>query len=476
MISSEIVCQYCNKIYPNKSRFNYHQKTAKGCLALQEQIKNSVVIVEPSSIKCQYCEKEFSNQSNLKQHQKTNKSCIFKRSETKEVLLFSCDGCEKTFISKVALDKHVSICYILRDKDKEKLEKELLKEKQENKDLIKQLDQARSKLQLQKEQNMTVVVRLETIIEHLEKINQKSNLQIQELQEKLNQYIYGQKISTNDSQNTSHVFNVQVEAKVNEKPLILNEIVIPTRYIDNYVNLTEMCRAGGKKFNDWRRLEKTKEFLDTLSTSAGIPADLLIKVISRGPNEQRGSWGHPQVAVNVAQWISSKFDVEVSRHILELYTTGSTEIKNFELNQQLENKNEKIKYLENAHDKLLKKRSYYKFKEGPVFYIISDNDSKSLKCKPGMDGEDINVRLQQHRSTTPAIKLEYLIYTDKCVLIENTILEKYSTRRKFLNHEWVFDVEIEEVIASVKTLLNFLGVDYTEETNLEKYNSQIENN
>jgi hypothetical protein len=413
----------------------------------------------------------FSSKSNLNTHLKTTKCAGENR------LSYDCNYCDNKFSSKHILLNHIDTCVLKKQKENTSViineYKELLKnQKLEYDKIINEKD-------IQTQQMKHEYVGKEQIYKEI----------IKDLQDKLGQY----------TSNTTHVFNVQVdekiqepepgvnpkwsagtvpavdlESKVNEKPLVLNEIVIPTRYIDNYVNLTEMCRAGNKKFNHWKSLEKTKEFLDELSRSAGIPADLLIKTISHGPNEQRGSWGHPQVAVNVAQWISPKFDVEVSRHILELYTTGSTEIKNFELNQQLQDKNDKIKYLENSHDKLLKKRSYHKFKEGPVFYIISDCDSKSLKCKPGIDEKSINVRLQQHRSTTPAIKLEYLIYTDKCVIIENMILEKYSTRRKFLNHEWVFDVEIEEVVTSVKTLLTFLGVDFTEETELEKYNSQIE--
>jgi len=51
-------------------------------------------------------------------------------------------------------------------------------------------------------------------------------------------------------------------------------------------------------------LEKTQAFLKVLSRSAGIPADLLIHSVTGGKNEDRKTWAHPQVAINiVVQWI-----------------------------------------------------------------------------------------------------------------------------------------------------------------------------
>lgn len=41
--------------------------------------------------------------------------------------------------------------------------------------------------------------------------------------------------------------------------LILNNIVIDSRECDNFINATQMCKAGEKQFNDWYRLDHTKE-------------------------------------------------------------------------------------------------------------------------------------------------------------------------------------------------------------------------
>lgn len=265
-------------------------------------------------------------------------------------------------------------------------------------------------------------------------------------------------------------------------PLILNDIVICSRY-DGYINVTQLCQAGKKgEIKNWNQTKKSKDFMESLSRSVGIPTDRLMQTVSNGLNELRGTWAHPQVAINIAQWISSDFDVQVSQWVFQLMTTGKVEIGKektskqlLELQQELVAERQARKKIEDTHNKLLKKREYHKFKKGPAFYIISDNDSKSLKCKPGIDREDVNVRLQHHRSTTPSIKVEYLIYTENCGLIETSILKRYESNRDFANHEWVFDVSVDEVITSVKTLLNFLCIEYTEDKELDEYNAQVEN-
>ena len=93
--------------------------------------------------------------------------------------------------------------------------------------------------------------------------------------------------------------------------------MIPQRAIDGYVNATAMCRAVGKLFADYRRLGVTQAFLEELSRSMGIPIDLLVFTNASGLNEHRGTWVHPDVAINLGQWCSPKFAVAVSRWVRE---------------------------------------------------------------------------------------------------------------------------------------------------------------
>jgi predicted flap endonuclease-1-like 5' DNA nuclease len=50
----------------------------------------------------------------------------------------------------------------------------------------------------------------------------------------------------------------------------------------------------------------------------------LLIVVNTGLNEYRGTWIHPDVAVNLAQWCSAKFAVAVSRWVRDWLTAGKT--------------------------------------------------------------------------------------------------------------------------------------------------------
>jgi len=80
---------------------------------------------------------------------------------------------------------------------------------------------------------------------------------------------------------------------------------------NGYVNVTKLCKCGGKNIGSWNRLEKTREFLNILSQELRIPVQELIKY-KKGGNKERSSWAHPYVATNIAMWISAEFSVKVS--------------------------------------------------------------------------------------------------------------------------------------------------------------------
>ena len=49
--------------------------------------------------------------------------------------------------------------------------------------------------------------------------------------------------------------------------------LIAQRAVDGYINATAMCKAVGKNFADYRRLQATEGFLQELAGSMGIPID-----------------------------------------------------------------------------------------------------------------------------------------------------------------------------------------------------------
>jgi hypothetical protein len=54
------------------------------------------------------------------------------------------------------------------------------------------------------------------------------------------------------------------------------------------------------------------------------------------------------------------------------------------------------------------------------------------------------------------------------------MLSRYKTKRDHLNHEWIYDVCLENIITSTKTLLTFSNIKHTLEENLLEYNLQVE--
>lgn len=93
--------------------------------------------------------------------------------------------------------------------------------------------------------------------------------------------------------------------------------VISQREADGYINATAMCKAAGKLFADYNRLSTTAAFLAALQRSMGIPIDHIVASITTGPNETRGTWVHPQVAIHLAQWLSPEFAVKVTEWVYE---------------------------------------------------------------------------------------------------------------------------------------------------------------
>jgi hypothetical protein len=103
-----------------------------------------------------------------------------------------------------------------------------------------------------------------------------------------------------------------------------NGLMVGQRESDGYVNATRLCQAAGKKWNDYYRLDSTKAFLDELSMETGIPASNLIEVRKGKPANLQGTWIHPYVAVNLGQWLSAKFAVQVAEWVFEWMSKGQT--------------------------------------------------------------------------------------------------------------------------------------------------------
>lgn len=106
--------------------------------------------------------------------------------------------------------------------------------------------------------------------------------------------------------------------------LEINNIMITSRKEDGFINATQLCKAGGKEFKHWKELNHSKLFINELSSVVGIPTTQLIDIKQGNSSKySQGTWCHPRIAINIAQWVSPKFNVAVSGWILQLLSTGS---------------------------------------------------------------------------------------------------------------------------------------------------------
>ncbi len=95
---------------------------------------------------------------------------------------------------------------------------------------------------------------------------------------------------------------------------------IQRRRADGYVNATAMCKAGGRRWFDYVRLDRTTDYIEALAAVAGNPATEnhgLIHTIQGGTPELQGTWVHPRLAVDLARWISPAFAVWMDGWFLE---------------------------------------------------------------------------------------------------------------------------------------------------------------
>ena len=211
--------------------------------------------------------------------------------------------------------------------------------------------------------------------------------------------------------------------------LILNDIVITSRSEDNYINATQLCQAGNKKFGHWYSLDITKQLINELASDIEIPISLLIDV-KKGNSVEiiQSSWIHPDLAIQLAQWISPKFAIQVSKWIRELFTTGKVE-----LNDTIKLQQNRIKLLENTYLKKHKRENYL---ENVIYLITTETQLKERTYIIGK-ASSLKNRLSSYNKTCD----HQVIYYKECKnleemsIIELMVLNKLDVYREKANRD-----------------------------------------
>jgi hypothetical protein len=98
---------------------------------------------------------------------------------------------------------------------------------------------------------------------------------------------------------------------------------------NGYINATRLCSLAvtknntSKEFRKWRETIQSAELINTLSSSARIPADELLVTPTGLFNEIRGTYAHPDLIPHIACWASVDFAIKVSKivnaHLVRKY-------------------------------------------------------------------------------------------------------------------------------------------------------------
>jgi hypothetical protein len=276
-----------------------------------------------------------------------------------------------------------------------------------------------------------------------------------------------------------------------------SEFVIPLRE-DGYIFATALCKVAGKRVNNWLRLKETKDLVKKVEKSDGTTS-LIIEVYKGGNAKySQGTWIHPDLGINLAQWCSPSFSLQVSKWIRELVFTDKVEIGKEKpedeimkaLREQLNNAEQIIVSMENecrhmrskytklyqTHQDYLKRKEVYKLKKGACVYLMSMADSEDdvMKIKVGYTGS-ITDRVSGYRTSVPHCKLLLVIYTQHNVLIESSMKIRYANELNPNNHEFITGIPFETLKNDLITIVETLKAPYSLETSEEinKFNKNI---
>jgi hypothetical protein len=233
---------------------------------------------------------------------------------------FICNYCEKKFSLKSNLKRHQLSCVAFKkNKENKEYEKKMemtMKEYEKKMEMtMKEYDE---KIKKEYEEKMEIIMK------------EQNRLKEEVIVQKTINSLTTDAVLLQNKLNTNNGLSL-----LPTKELVLNGIEIVLRQSDGYINATQLCKAGNKMYKNWFQNKNSESYLQALSASAGIPADDLIKY-ETGSNEQRATWVHRLVAIEIARWISPEFAVQVIRWTDELLLTGKVELGKEKTNEKLD--------------------------------------------------------------------------------------------------------------------------------------------
>ena len=129
----------------------------------------------------------------------------------------------------------------------------------------------------------------------------------------------------------------------------------------------------------------------------------------------------------------------------------------YKLNQTIQELTHNYENLRQLHNSLKFKRNYHQLEVGDCVYVCHNKLEPPNRFKIGKTC-DINKTLKVYRRISPYMLLDFLFFTNKMTLLEDILLTKYKDERRPINHELVEDIEIETIIADIKTIISLIKI------------------
>ena len=89
---------------------------------------------------------------------------------------------------------------------------------------------------------------------------------------------------------------------------------------NGYINVTKLCKDGGKEFRNWNTNKSSDLFINEVSSFLQICRNDLLITVKGGDKKLQmvtGTYAHPDLVPHIASWVSPLFAIKVSQIVTE---------------------------------------------------------------------------------------------------------------------------------------------------------------
>lgn len=169
----------------------------------------------------------------------------------------------------------------------------------------------------------------------------------------------------------THSWNGSAIAQLSEAAKIAN-FDVPS----GYVNATQMCKACSQQWGHYSSLDSTKAYWEALSLDIGIPiSNLIMSIKGRGDKIPQGTWVHPEIAVDLAAWVSVEFRIWANRTLVKIFQQDTQKPKTqiqvlAEIAQQMAEQEQKLLEYSNRIAIIEAEQERYNYPSGHKFTVM----------------------------------------------------------------------------------------------------------